>query len=170
MRTQKRYTNTTFTKRVDHIEGHQTRRAPAEPLLCESCGSIYKNRRWYNATRVKEKALEWKPAQRVTCPACLQAREGVPGGFLYLDGQFKNAHYEEVERLLLNEAKRAKSGNPLARILKIDKEDGERVTITTTTERLAQRLGHALEKAYGGEVRYGFSHENKLARIWWHRD
>ena len=45
-----------------------------------------------------------------------------------------------------------------------------RLVITTTTEHLAQRLGHALEKAFGGEVRYDFSHENKLARVYWQRD
>jgi hypothetical protein len=44
------------------------------------------------------------------------------------------------------------------------------LTVTTTTEHLAQRLGGMLEKAFGGEVRYDFSHENKLARVSWHRD
>jgi len=44
------------------------------------------------------------------------------------------------------------------------------MTVRTTTEHLAQRLGHALEKAFHGEVRYDFSHENKLAHVWWRRD
>jgi hypothetical protein len=44
------------------------------------------------------------------------------------------------------------------------------VLITTTTEHLAIRLGRALEKAFDGRVLYGFSHENKLAHVWWHRD
>lgn len=39
-----------------------------------------------------------------------------------------------------------------------------------TTEHLAIRLGHALEKAYDGPVLYGISHETKLAHVWWHRD
>jgi hypothetical protein len=41
--------------------------------------------------------------------------------------------------------------------------------VTTSTEDLAQRLGRALEKAYDGRVRYGFSRENKIAHIWWSR-
>jgi len=44
------------------------------------------------------------------------------------------------------------------------------VLLSTTTEHLAIRLGRALEKAFDGRVLYGFSHENKLAHVWWHRD
>jgi len=31
-----------------------------------------------------------------------------------------------------------------------------KLSLSTTTELLAQRLGHALEKAFQGEVHYGF--------------
>jgi hypothetical protein len=31
-------------------------------------------------------------------------------------------------------------------------------------------LGDALEKAFGGDTHYDFSHENKLARVNWQRD
>ena len=46
----------------------------------------------------------------------------------------------------------------------------DRLTVTTTTEHLAQRLGHAVEKAFGGEVEYHFSHENKVTRVSWQRE
>jgi len=71
---------------------------------------------------------------------------------------------------ILNEAKRAGQDNPLARILKLQESDGHKLTVATTTEHLAQRLGHAVEKAFGGQVRYNFSHENKIARVSWHRN
>lgn len=44
------------------------------------------------------------------------------------------------------------------------------MTITTTTEHLAQRLGHALARSFAGKVRYGFSHDNKVTHVWWRRD
>ena len=44
------------------------------------------------------------------------------------------------------------------------------LTLATTTELLAQRLGRALEQAFGGSVSYDFSRENKLARVTWHHD
>ena len=57
MRSNKRYTNTTFTKRVDHEAGrHHTKRAAKEPAVCASCGAVYANRRWIlaDAKRGKE--------------------------------------------------------------------------------------------------------------------
>jgi hypothetical protein len=73
--------------------------------------------------------------------------------------------------LLKNEAARAAEDNPLGRIMKWEKQEkGLGLLVSTTTERLAQRLGHALEKAYGGDVKYDFSHENKLARVYWRRE
>lgn len=50
------------------------------------------------------------------------------------------------------------------------KDAKNRLTITTTTEHLAKHLGHALKRAYAGDVRYDFSHENKPARVYWHRE
>ncbi len=47
MRSGKRYSNATFTKRVDHDAGrHRTRRSDPEPAYCQSCGAIWAERRW----------------------------------------------------------------------------------------------------------------------------
>jgi hypothetical protein len=48
-------------------------------------------------------------------------------------------------------------------------ETENQLVVKTTTEHLAQRLGHALEKAFDGDVCYDFSHENKFARVYWER-
>ena len=79
-------------------------------------------------------------------------------------------HHDEIEQLLRNEAQRAAEDNPLARIMECKRGDGHNFTVTTTTEHLAQRLGHALEKSFGGNTHYEFSHENKLARVNWLRE
>jgi hypothetical protein len=94
----------------------------------------------------------------------------VPAGFLHLSGEFLRAHRGEVRRLVDNEARRAAADNPTARVLGWTEEAPGHVVVTTTTEHLAQRLGDALHAACRGEVRYDFSHENKLARVFWHRD
>lgn len=116
------------------------------------------------------KHTAFRAPQYVVCPSCARQREGVPSGYVHLSGAFLAAHREELERLLHNEAARAAEDNPLARIMERKADEGGGWTVTTTTERLAQRLGHALEKAFDGEVRYDFSHENKLARVYWRRD
>ena len=173
MRSQKRYTNQTVTKRVDHEAGrHHTARAPKEPAVCVVCGDVYADRRWERPVTDREAAKHpaFRPAEEVVCPACKREQEGVPSGYLHLGGAFLAAHGEEIRRLIRNEAERSAEDNPQARIMnwETDREGG--LTVATTTEHLAQRLGHAVEKAYDGEIRYDFSHENKLAHVWWRRE
>ena len=169
MRGRKPFSNTTFTKRVDHDGGrHRTTRAMSEPAICQHCGSIYANRRWTAANPVL--GIPDGKLHMVICPACKQKQTDDVRGFVFLDGSFFVVHRKEIESLLRNEAARAAEDNVLARILEWRRGKGHKLTLTTTTEHLAQRLGHALEKAFGGEVNYDFSHENKLARVSWARE
>ena len=173
MHTRRSFTNTTFTKRVDHDGGrHRPARAMKEPAVCGDCKAIYLNRRWTKSSSALEvKHISAPQMRRKTiCPACVQKKTGEPRGFVFIDGRFFLRHRKEVEQLLRNEALRAGEDNPLARILRFKCADGHKLTVSTTTEHLAQRLGHALEKAFGGVVDYNFSHENKLARVSWRRE
>lgn len=170
MRSHKPFTLTTFSKRVDHEAGrHRTLRAGSEPAVCKECGAVYANRRW-SAPGSAINKNQHRLAKMTVCAACKQASSGEPRGFVYLDGAFFVAHPRDVKNLLRNESKRAGEDNPLARILELKEGDGHELTVTTTTEHLAQRLGHALQKAFGGEVQYNFSHENKIARVRWQRE
>jgi hypothetical protein len=173
MRSDKRYTNQTIAKRVDYEpKRHRAPDISTEPLVCEICGNVYADRRWSKPGpegRGKQ-YKHFRPAQKIVCPACRTERDGVPSGYVHMEGSFLDSHREEIENLLRNEAERAEEDNPLARIMRWEKDEHERLTIATTTEHLAQRLGHALEKAFSGEVRYDFSHDNKLAHVYWRRD
>lgn len=173
MRTDKRYTHTTFTHRPDHDGGrHRTARAPSEPILCAGCGAIYANRRWSRSlnARVRADARGGGPIAVRICPACRRARSGMPHGFVHIDGEFVRRHRDEILRLLHNEVDRAAEDNPLGQVLDWGDDGTGGLLVTTTTEHLAIRLGRALEKAFDGKVLYGFSHENKLAHVWWHRE
>jgi len=173
MRDSKRYTNQTFTHRVDHEAGrHHGDAAMPEPAVCEICGNVYADRRWAlpGGERSDGDHPHFRPATLVTCPACQIDKSGIAAGYVHLSGRFLDAHRVEIEQLLRNENDRAVVDNPLGRIMGIDSDEDGGTTVRTTTEHLAQRLGHALEKAFDGDVRYDFSHENKLAHVWWRRD
>jgi len=43
------------------------------------------------------------------------------------------------------------------------------MVISTTNEKMAQRIGRAIRKAFRGKVTYQWSHDNKLARVDWAR-
>lgn len=174
MRSNKRYTNTTFTKRVDHGQGLRPFRHPVEPCRCADCGAVYSHQRWANGRGARDREEASSRVDRLCpgklCSACLRQRRRDPRGYVYLAGDFLKPNLKEIEARLRNEAARASRRNPLTRIMGWDSVKGEGITITTTTEQLAHRLGHVLQKTFGGSVRYVFSHENKLARVWWRRD
>jgi NMD protein affecting ribosome stability and mRNA decay len=172
MRSNKRYTNTTFTKRVDHEAGrHRPSRAPAAPRVCERCGAKYARRRWTNGAAIPKQREGPEPTRgRVLCPACVRIVSGSPCGYVRAEGRFLEAHRGEIAALLRTEAARAAQDNPLARVISRTPSSGAGIELTTTTPHLAQRLGHALHKAYGGHVHYDFSHENTVARVTWSRD
>ena len=46
---------------------------------------------------------------------------------------------------------------------------GNDIEITTTNEKLAQRMGKALHKAYSGTIEYKLSEDAKIARVYWRR-
>ena len=99
------------------------------------------------------------------------AGSGAPHGFVHADGDFVRTHRSDVVNVLKDEAARAADDNPLAHIVDwYETGHSDDVLVTTTNEQLAVRLGRALEKAFDGDVHVGFSHENTLAHVWWHRD
>ncbi|MEK6698135.1 MAG: hypothetical protein AABZ10_03730 [Nitrospirota bacterium] len=67
--------------------------------------------------------------------------------------------------LIKNEEARARAFNPLERVMSVKENGFGSVIISTTNEKLAQRLGRAIKKAFHGEVAYHWSHDNKLARV-----
>jgi NMD protein affecting ribosome stability and mRNA decay len=139
-------------------------------MVCEGCGAAFSHRRWTRKSELKAvRSATTQTAKSTLCPACKQERDGVPSGFVYVKGEFSIKHRDEIGRLLRNEAERDAQDNPLARIMGWEDTD-DQLVIKTTTEHLAQRLGHALQKAFDGKVRYDFSHENKLARVYWERN
>jgi hypothetical protein len=172
MRTNKRYTNVTFTKRVDHEAGrHRPPRAPHEPRVCERCGATYRYRRWRGGKALPRTGTAIEHTHgRMLCPACIRIVSGAPCGYLVVKGRFLERHHDELLTVLHTEARRAATDNPLARVMTWQEDHGSTIALTTTTPHLVQRLGHALQKAYGGRVKYDFSHENTVARVTWERN
>ena len=59
--------------------------------------------------------------------------------------------------------------NPLARIVML-KEDENGFEVSTTGEKLAQRIGREVHKACSGTVEYKWSEDSKLLRVNWVRE
>lgn len=93
----------------------------------------------------------------------------MPGGVLKLTGAFIREHKDEILNLIRNQTGKAQVVNPLERIMDMQSA-GDEITITTTNEKLAQRIGRAIHKAYRGSIEYQFGGDTKLARVNWSRE
>ncbi|MDM7923017.1 MAG: BCAM0308 family protein [Pyrinomonadaceae bacterium] len=172
MQSAKRYSNTNFTKRVDHEGGAKREEMKhASPAICSHCDAVYDAGRWtlLSAARPELKSRKWSESEKVICPACKQKQSGVAGGYVSISGEFFGRHREEITKLVANETTRAREANPLSAMIR-EYVENDVLKIETTTEHLAERIGHALKDAYDGETDFDFSHENKVVRVRWHRD
>lgn len=59
--------------------------------------------------------------------------------------------------------------NPLARIIHL-KESEDGFEVSTTAEKLAQRIGREVQKACSGKITYKWSEDSKLLRVNWVRE
>jgi NMD protein affecting ribosome stability and mRNA decay len=164
------YNDLNFSKRFDHDAGHVPKERMAEPAICNACQAIYSGGRWSldDAALKPDPFDKSSPAESV-CPACEQIKSGVPLGFVHITGSVYGEHLTEIENLIKNEQQKILKNNPLARVMEFDVLTDEMI-VKTTTKNLAQHLGRALHRAYGGEVRYDVSSEERLARVYWTRD
>ena len=143
------------------------RRESQGAAVCEGCGAMYQNKRWY---RDEKRLKEGGKTVTVVCPACLKIRDNFPGGIVTLQGDYVLPHKSDLLRLVKNEEERARGYNPLERVMSIKENGRGSIVINTTNEKLAQRLGRAIKKAFHGTVKYRWSHDNKLVRVDWVRD
>src|SRR3990170_2027693 len=123
-----------------------------------------------NVTRETDPYLPKKTAPSVSvCPACRAIADGFIAGVVTLRGGFAREHREEIRNLVRNEEKRAMGFNPLARIIRLtEQEDG--FEVSTTAEKLAQRIGREVQKACRGTLTYKWSEDSKLLRVNWVRE
>jgi NMD protein affecting ribosome stability and mRNA decay len=158
-----------YKKKSATTDSYIPRGASRSVSICGSCRAVYMNKRWYvDGDTVKAAGAEMKTVL-VVCPACLKIRDNFPGGIVTLRGDYVLAHKQDVMNLIKNEEERARGFNPLERVMSIKENGHGGLVVSTTNEKLAQRLGRAIKKAFHGEVTYQWSHDNKLARVDWVR-
>lgn len=148
------------TRPEDHYPEHS---------YCSTCGAIYQDKHWVLNSAQAALLRDAGTGNEVTCPACRIEQGQEAQGELVLRGGYWPQHRELIENLMRNEANDALGKNPLERIVKIETADSE-MLVTTTTAKLAQRLGRALHGAHKGTVDYHWSQGHTCARVYWERN
>lgn len=158
-------------KNVDReTDPYLPRKGASAVGACPNCHAIRSNKRWHLDEK-EYAALTRGRGTAVTerCPACRKIADGFPSGVVLLRGAYLREHREEILKLARNEEKRAMGFNPLQRIMFV-KEEGGTLEISTTDEKLAQRIGREVRKACRGTVEYKWSEDSKLLRVNWARE
>lgn len=137
-----------------------------EPTLCDRCGASFVRRTWRTARRLT--ASQLAAARWIVCPACRQVERGVGFGRVDLTGSFVPAHEDDLRRRIATVATRAAGRQPERRIVSID-WDGPTLRVLTTSQKLAHRLAHEIQKAFGGRASYTWSDDRTLVASW-HRE
>ncbi len=159
----------TYKKKTATSDPYLPRGASQKISVCEACHSVYKSKRWYADPGLYDAVLRISGTAATVCPACLKIRDNFPGGIVTLKGDYVLAHKQDIMNLVKNEEERARGFNPLERVMSVKENGYGSLIIATTNEKLAQRLGRAIKKAFHGEVAYRWSHDNKLVRVEWER-
>jgi NMD protein affecting ribosome stability and mRNA decay len=143
---------------------------PGEIAVCKDCHAIFQRRHWFFNENLYRTLMSKRGARETTCPACQKIRDGYfEGEVTLMPSTFLSEHKEEIMNLIRNEEERAKGMNPLERIIAVKEENGK-VVVLTTDEKLSQRIGRELKKAYQGKTVYRWSEDTKCARVTWSRE
>jgi NMD protein affecting ribosome stability and mRNA decay len=161
---------TGYKKKSISMDPYRPRGASKKVSVCIGCRAVYMNKRWYADEALFNSSLGNPDTVKTACPACLKMRDNFPGGIVTLMGSYVLPHKQDVLNLVKNEEERARGFNPLERVMSIKENGHGSIIISTTNEKLAQRLGRAIKKAFHGEVAYHWSHDNKLVRVNWVRE
>ncbi len=147
-------------RELDHDPYHSKRKIKG-PAVCPNCGAVYAAGRW-----------TWKEApadaKEHVCPACHRIMDQVPAAFLTLRGDFLTSHKDEIMNLVHNYEKRERMEHPLKRIMGSE-EQADGIVITFTEAHLARGIGHALHRAYEGDIDYQYTKEDIMLRVTWAR-
>jgi hypothetical protein len=136
-----------------------------EPAICGQCGVIYRNKRWVvDDGEVKKTGAMTK----VDCPACRRIADDIPAGIVTLSGKYLQVHKDNIVTAIKKIETRSRLKNPLGRIIKIVDDKGL-LTVSTTEDKLAQKIGREIFKAHHGALHYRWSHEEHFVRVDWSR-
>ena len=136
----------------------------ADPTACQRCGAVFHRKRWRRPSRFQPELLA--RARWDHCPACRQQSRGQFFGLVTLRGDWIEARREEVLHRIDNVAARAQHTQPERRVVDV-REAGGGIEVRTTSQKLAHRIAHELEKAFGGRARYTWSDRDGRLRATW---
>ncbi len=134
-----------------------------EAAFCRECGAVYRNKRWSAGETMASAGMH-----EVLCPACLRMHDHNPAGIVTLSGEYLRQKTDAIMNDIKHIEAKFRQKNPLGRIMEINSVEGSLV-ISTTEDKLAQKMGREIYKAHKGELHYQWVHDQDMVRVSWSR-
>lgn len=128
----------------------------SEPSICDRCGAVYSGKSWRRGRRLAREVMD--KAQWVKCPGCAQAASGEYHGQVLIELGDK-AVREAISARIANVERRAQFTQPERRIVATN-WNGKTLEVLTTSQKLAHRIAHEVEKAFGGRAHFSWSDDD----------
>jgi len=158
-------------RQIDSEDGkyHIRKEEPSLPRVCPGCGAISLQKRWFFDEALKEEIIGSGQFEYDSCPGCAAAETEEVGGVVVLSGSFLEGRIDEFVNAIKHEEESLHEDNPASIIINMAaSQDG--IVIRTANPFMAERIGKRLKKAYDGELTIVWSHEDRLARVYWSRE
>jgi len=128
----------------------------SEPSICDRCGAVYSGKSWRRGRRLAREVMD--KAQWVKCPGCAQAASGEYHGQVLIELGDK-AVPKAISARIANVERRAQFTQPERRIVATN-WNGKTLEVLTTSQKLAHRIAHEVEKAFGGRAHFSWSDDD----------
>lgn len=138
--------------------------------VCPRCNAVYDGHRWIPEPDEEfMRRVKRANPEKQLCPGDLRLEKRQVEGVVKLKGSFMGEHQDEIRNLVNRVARKGRSRNVAARIFEITTDDGE-LTIETTDEHLAERIGKEVEKAFKGDLDIKWQEKDHFVRVVWKRE
>ncbi|HEX9078659.1 MAG TPA: BCAM0308 family protein [Desulfuromonadaceae bacterium] len=144
------------------------KRGMKETAVCGRCHLVYQNKRWLMDEAEARRLLAENQANRGICPACRRMEDSLPAGIATFSGGYFGQHEREILDIIKNTESKSRVKNPLGRVMEIAQE-GNVLTVSTTEDKLAQKLGREVYRAHKGELRFQWAQDQNMVRVNWQR-
>jgi hypothetical protein len=91
-----------------------------------------------------------------------------PAGIVTLSGKYLEENWQVIQNLIRHTAENSATKNPLGRIMSMETSGGG-ITISTTEDKVAQKIGREIFRAHKGELLYSWSQDQRFVRVTWNR-
>lgn len=134
---------------------------------CPVCGAQARRKRWTRIGRMpgRHRAPDAPLLEWTLCAGCDRVRQGRIDGVLTLTG-LAEAYREELGHLVRNIAVEAWHNDPVHRILGFHTEE-DAIILETTSLWLAETLGKAIRRRFGGDLDIRWAPGSDFARLYW---